>query len=616
MITELLDQKKEIIPGRWVPCPPVTERSSWDCLPGKKRWIKAGRESLRSDRSDLIPPLPLSLWEEFTEKGNRTHYEKPYFARRRNLCRLVMAECFDNKGTFLPAIADSVWAICEESAWNLPAHNSYIRDTPVKPLPDTSHPVVDLFAAETGALISMTVYLLGPQLETVSPGITVRMSRETDRRIIKPYLHTHFWWMGNGNEPMNNWTVWCTQNVLICVSLLHPDDRSIISPAVRQASASLDCFLKDYGADGCCSEGAQYYGHAGLCLFNALEILCALMPGVFESVWKKKKIRNIAEYIFHVHVGGPYYLNFSDCSPVAGCRGARDFLFGRRVGSTDLPALAVSDFLKDTDPDHLKYQDDSEGINLFYHIQTAFAEPEIRRQLTIRQQEPACSPGSHFFRDSGLFCRRSGAYFIGIKAGNNADSHNHNDTGSVTLYKDNRPVLIDVGVESYTQKTFSAHRYEIWTMQSSWHNLPEFDPEENRYQQLPGKEYRAADVKAGPGPDHIRMDIAPAYNAHGEVPGLGFYRREFTVLPSRGLVISDETDYPGQVALSLMSSLKPTVKAKLISLGSLASVHITGPCEIRTETVKITDPRLRVSWPQHLYRTRIYFKHHIRLKIV
>ena len=50
---------------------------------------------------------------------------------------------------FLDEVADTVWAICEESAWQLPAHNSYVRDTPQLPLPDTTRPIVDLFAAET-----------------------------------------------------------------------------------------------------------------------------------------------------------------------------------------------------------------------------------------------------------------------------------------------------------------------------------------------------------------------------------------------------------------------------------------------------------------------------------
>ena len=52
-----------------------------------------------------------------------------------------------------------------------------------------------------------------------------------------------------------------------------------------------------------------------------------------------------------------------------------------------------------------------------------------------------------------------------------------------------RPCFFE-GVESYTKKTFSPQRYEIWTMQSAWHNLPTFDG----VQQLPGAEYAAREV--------------------------------------------------------------------------------------------------------------------------
>ena len=82
-----------------------------------------------------------------------------------------MAEAVTNRGTYLPALADLAWRICEESAWQLPAHNSYIRDTPQLPLPDVTRPIVDLFAAETGALLIATVCgLLGEALDAYAPG--------------------------------------------------------------------------------------------------------------------------------------------------------------------------------------------------------------------------------------------------------------------------------------------------------------------------------------------------------------------------------------------------------------------------------------------------------------
>ena len=37
--------------------------------------------------------------------------------------------------------------------------------------------------------------------------------------------------------------------------------------------ATVHIFLDTYGEDGCCNEGASYYRVAGLCLFNALEVM-------------------------------------------------------------------------------------------------------------------------------------------------------------------------------------------------------------------------------------------------------------------------------------------------------------------------------------------------------
>ena len=602
MIQEQLAHLPEFLPD-YRPFPPAKERTAWQGLPlrAKQRFLQAGKAALQTP----IAPLPLSLWLDFTHTGRRTPWEAAYFSRRARLCALVSAECVEHEGRFLDAIADTVWAICEESAWQLPAHNSYVRDTPQLPLPDTTRPIVDLFAAETGALLALTRYLLPDELDTAAPGITARMERELDARILTPYFTSHFWWMGNGAEPMCNWTSWCTQNVLLTVFLL-PTTQQQRQVAVKQAAYSLDCFLKDYGADGCCNEGAQYYRHTGLTLWGCLEILSSIVPEAFSPLFHEPKIKNIAEYICNVHVEGPYYLNFGDCSPLAGRCGAREYRFGQAVGSDALQALAAADFRADADPDHLQNPDGSTHINLWYRLTTAFAEEEMmaysaapRHHLTV------------WYPSVGVYAARQGSWVLGAKFGSNGDSHNHNDTGSITVYKDGRPFLIDIGVESYTKKTFSPQRYEIWTMQSGWHNLPQFDPDGAKYDQQPGAAFAAADVTVTDALDGLAMDLAPAY---GSVPGLGRYRRSVH-LTDTGLTLRDETDYPGTVALTLMSVEKPAVDGDTVAFGTLAAAAVTGADKIVTEAVPITDPRLRQAWPDTLYRTRILFTQELSLVI-
>ena len=111
--------------------------------------------------------------------------------------------------------------------------------------------------------------------------------------------------------------------------------------------------------------------------------------------------------------------------------------------------------------------------------------------------------------------------------------------------------------------------------------------------------------------DGLAMDLAPAY---GSVPGLGRYRRSVH-LTDTGLTLRDETDYPGTVALTLMSVEKPAVDGDTIAFGTLAAAAVTGADKIVTEAVPITDPRLRQAWPDMLYRTRIYFTQQLSLVI-
>ncbi len=589
MFTERLPLLPAVLPA-FRPCPPACQRADGDALPttARQRVLVAGE----AEAARPIAPMPLTLWLDFIRSGQRAAWEEATFSRRARLCALVCAECVEYRGRYLDAIADTIWAICEESAWQLPAHNSYVRDTPQLPLPDTARPLIDLFAAEAGALLATVHFLLGPELEKAYPGLTTRIEQEVRGRILTPYLQDHFWWMGNGNEPMCNWTSWCTQNVLLCFFLLPDVSQEERRAAVRQAAYSLDCFLKDYGPDGCCNEGAQYYRHAGLTLWGALHILSSAAPEAFGPLFREEKIRNIAEYILNVHVDGPYYLNFGDCSPLAGRCGAREYLFAQAVGSPSLAALAASDFRADPDPDHLTAQDASSRINLWYRLLTAFTQRELESH-----PDTAAPAGDVWYPSVGVFAARRGSWVLGAKIGANGDRHNHNDSGSSPVYKDGRPFLIDIGVESYTRKTFSPQRYEIWTMQSGWHNLPTFDG----VMQLPGAEYAARDIQIGEG--SISAELSGAYPP---IQGLGHYRRTVSVTPE-GITLEDETDWPGEVELTLMTQLHPQLWGSGLSLEGLGLIQPGSGVEMTIQPVPVTDPRLRTAWPDTIWKISLYF---------
>ena len=617
--------------SRFCPPAPATDRKAWEALDGEIRscLIKEGEESLQAD----WPVILATDYLDFTRTGRRTAYEDKQFSRRMLLNSFALAECAEHKGRFLDAALNGIWSICEETSWCLPAHNSYIRDTPQLPLPDVSRPVIDLFAAETGAVLAAARYLLAEELDTVSPAVSVLVEHALQERIFQPYLESHFWWMGDGTSPMNNWTVWCTQNVLLA-AFLSDLEETAKQQIFQKACRSIDYFLAEYGEDGCCDEGAQYYRHAGLCLFGCMEILNAVTGGHFKALYQEPKIKNIAAHILQAHAAGPYYINFADCSPVAGRCGAREFLFGLRTENPRLMKLAVQDFKASEDP-LLR-----EEHNLYYRLLTLFC---ARDMLDFQTDVPALGDDL-YYPSAGLFLVRDDRFCLAVKAGDNDDSHNHNDTGSFTVYLDGQPLFADIGVETYQKKTFSPDRYSIWTMQSQYHNLPSFVgcskedalrlpygyalnfPELSRNtdqktavaaMQHNGPQYKARDViwKLTEDFGEISMELADAY-PEAQVRS---YKRTVRLDKGQGITVTDLASCGSlQPVLSLITYEEPfwDEAALELKIGTLGRCRIAGAARVFKEPLPITDARLQTAWKHDLWRTFVVFHEECRLKIL
>lgn len=577
----------------FLPFPSASAKKAYGHLPEplRQRLIAEGEACLDCP----YPPIYATDFMAFQRTGNRVNFENLYFKRRYQLNSLVVAECVEAKGRFLDQIINGIFVICEESAWQLPPHNSYRRDQPQELLPDASRPVLDLFACETGAQLACIYYLLKNELEAISPFITTRILAELRTRMITPYLNRHFWWMGQGDEPMCNWTPWCTQNVLI-TAFLADCSQSEKRAVLQKAAASCDFFLKDYGEDGCCDEGAHYFRRAGLCLDAAADIMNQVTGGAFSHLYQWSKMKNIAAYIENVHVADGYYFNFADCSPLPGRSGVREFLFGKRTEQPGLMRFAARDF--QTAQEEI-YREETYRLSLYYRLLNAFHYREVMDYDTS-------APVAHrdiYYPSIGLFIARSQSFCLAVKAGDNDDNHNHNDTGSLTLYKNGRPLLADIGVESYTGKTFSARRYEIWTMQSGYHNLPTIEG----LDQHEGGSYCATEVKHTLCEDkaEISMELINAYL----LPESGhFYRRQVLLDKKREcVIIKDETDCKN-VILNFITYDKPEfedTKCRIVISLKNSRLEFTGAELLAIETLPITDPRLQAAWDHDLYRIRL-----------
>ncbi len=118
------------------PFPKINDRFFWDHLSDN---ILEHFEPQKADYIDYdYPILPMSKFMDYKRHGNRVEYESTYFERRRRLNTAVLLECIYNNDLFMDTIINGIFLLCEESAWQLPAHNSYIRDTPSHIVPDHS----------------------------------------------------------------------------------------------------------------------------------------------------------------------------------------------------------------------------------------------------------------------------------------------------------------------------------------------------------------------------------------------------------------------------------------------------------------------------------------------
>jgi hypothetical protein len=600
------DLGRVLVPrGSWHPYPGIDDRAAWNTVPEKIRtaWVESAVRHLDS----AWPPLPATAFLEYARSGNRSGFERLSFERRERLARFVVAEVFENKGRFLDSIANGLWAICEESYWGVPAHLGMQRRG--TGLPDVTEPTVDLFSAETGSLLAWTVYLLGDRLDRISPLLNERSYQEVDRRILTPNLQRDdFWWMGFRTErELNNWNPWINSNWLTAALILERDEQKRRS-AVFKIMRSLDKFLNSYPEDGGCDEGPGYWGRAGASLFECLEMLQGATRGAVNYC-SDPLVCRIGQYIYKIYIKDDYYVNFADASGKNNPEAGLVYRYGKSI---DDPMMAgFGAFLAGRQDRGAKIgfqRGDSLGRLLpdLLHVQDLRATRPVEPLLRDFWLPDLQVMGARSYPDS------SKGFYLAAKGGHNAESHNHNDVGNFVVYVDGRPVLIDVGVGTYTAKTFSPERYEIWTMQSAYHNLPSI----NGFLQKDGRQFHAENVvyKADDAAATFSLDIAKAYPAEARVNS---WIRTLTLARQKSVELLERYSLEAFLkpfTLSLMTPLRVDVSVPgQISLKDeksetgpyLAIIFDRAQFKVASEEIPLTDARLSAVWGKRLARIQL-----------
>jgi len=568
-------------------------------------------------------PLPATLFMEFSENGNRSHYEAVSFQRREQLATLVLAELFERKGRFINDIINGIWAICEESFWGVPAH-MYLQGNPHE-LPDVAHPVIDLFAAETAQELAWTYYLLKPALDRVSPLICKRIAYETTRRIFIPYLQHDDWgylgfrWRAHPQttERVNNWNPWINSNVL-AASLVLADD-SIRARVIYKTMQSIDNFAMPYPADGGCDEGPEYWDRAAGALLDELQLLNNASHGKINAL-HQPLLHQMGRYICKMYIRYPYFMNYGDADAIYHPDPALVYRFGKYTDDSLMMQFAA----------YLAAQEHFGTSVLPYRFGVL---NRALMALSVLSDLAKVNPSQPLFRDVWLpdlqiMIARSDSgsvrnFYLAAQAGNNGKSHNHNDVGNFIVYFDGNPVLVDAGAQTYTAATFSNQRYQIWNNQSSYHNLPEI----NGVMQQAGKQFRATDVQYQPDAEKaaISMDLTHAYP---DSAGIITWKRRVVLIRNQAIALQDDYDlriWKKPLAEHFLTPLQPFIRNRQEVILADTLHHrqfllhlVSGNLMPYIDTVYISDGdvvqlpsgetirngRMYRIWGDHLYRIR------------
>jgi hypothetical protein len=593
MIQETSDIKE------FKPFPPYTDRKSWESLPAEAKDSFTGpAKKLKNYAWPIIPAVNLL---DFYRNGNRSRHGELYFGRRRALLNLLVAECIEGKGEYLDDIINGVWLICEESSWVIPAHlnsNEQKRRSgePFKEIADVEADIyIDLFAAETGSLLSWVYYFLGDAIGALSPILKRRIEFEVERRILVPYLdHIDYQWMGlDHDDPVNNWNPWINSNVLtaylVFAKKFHAPEKG-----VRKTIRSINRFLHFYAEDGGCDEGPGYFDKAGAALFDYIEELGQVTDVAY--LYKTAKIRNMASYIYKVYIGKNYYVNYADAAPMIFEPAGVLERVAMRDGDDIL--LGFTAYLKQN-----RYWSSGEKAFMVYRCLSDLFSAPAEGEGSLRL------PQVSWFEGIQVLCARDKAdstegFFFSAKGGTNGESHNHNDIGNFLVYCDRVPVLVDAGVETYTKFTFSEKRYTIWTMQSCYHNTPTI----NGADQCPGEEYRAKKLgfESGGGVTRLSLDIAGAYP--GEA-GIESYIRDFSFKHGESLVVEDRyrlKELKGPLVLNFFCHERPELAEGWALLSGKVRMEYGEGFQTDLEELELKDEKIRKDWKKDtLYRLRL-----------
>ena len=577
---------------------------------GDKYWQKQVPVAMRNDYIRLGNLYQKKPWNaihaetfaEFRTNGNRTRYEEASFGIRKQFVCLVMAEIMQGRGRFLPSIRKGLhYFIEKEPWWGIPAH--YPKDHPERDIQP-----VDLFRAETAGMLAWTRYMLEDEINRKEKGLCDQVRSEIDRRFLKPVLNQPQGWKNNAN----NWNTWITSNWLQTVLICEQDAKQR-DAAFKGVQQCLRTFMKGYPDDGGCEEGVSYWDCAGASFFESLYFMqFAPKQAVLTlNEAQKKKVENMGRFITTMYIDDLTFVNFSDAQ--AQNVPNINILFPYGVYLQNLQMMQLAAYVGK------KYQYTLKPTTLFLKSGNY---PKLGRELMLLsmlpkyQETAAVEPKTEdaYLENSQIMVASSKNWFVAAKGGNNAESHNHNDIGNFIVYHNNQPVVIDLGRDTYTSKSFSNQRFELMNCRSAYHNVPII----NGLEQKDGRKYRADKVSHvfSEGISSLTLNLEKAYTEAAHVEKwqrtIALDREynwvEVTEQYKLDSLQIEKDRLNGQVfdnQIILMAYGKPVVQkaGRILLQGGMVRLEYDAQyLSASVERVQMTDGIMKTQWKDNIYR--------------
>jgi hypothetical protein len=451
------------------------------------------------------PELPFSLFKIFGETGSRLEFEKVYFEKRRRLTTFaIMVLLEPEKDEYLTALENTIWSLCNEYSWCLPAHLQNSPETSVDVHYSLINPVkkeysIDLFAAETAFALGEIVKLTE---DSLNPQICKRIYEEIYNRIFFPFKEKTFGW----EKQTHNWAAVCAGSIG-CAALHLLDNQDELAIILERVMDAMDSYLKGFQEDGVCLEGYGYWQYGfGYYVYFA-DLLKKRTEGRL-NLFESEKVHQIALFQQRTFLNRNLVVNFSDTLPTASVFLGLSHYLSKIYRDFEIPETDLRSHYSD---DHCSRW-----------------APAIRNLLWFDEDSVPLpwKNGTHFSQDSEWFLSRhhteSGSFAFAAKGGHNDEPHNHNDIGHFILQGNSEVFFKDLGSGLYSKDYFNENRYSCFCNGSQGHSVPIIDHQF----QTPGsaKYANILHVSIGEDVDIYEMDIANAY----EVKSLQGVKRRFT----------------------------------------------------------------------------------------